>query len=223
MHSSKPWSKTTEPTSYEQIYRFVELNLDECSTTIDELEKDYYQGTTGSLSVTSKDTLTTQSLAISTLLAWSRCLNELRHARSLHDIRNGKTMRDLLSDIKASSMTTSVSDESVFLIKRILDQTSEQLYSKMPLLATRIDECMALMGQYFLSFYDKGNVHDPIQKKNKKKEEASVCRPYRLDRRNLIRSTTNERDGVFECNVCTDYRLCVCVTHMQIITRRRSD
>ncbi|CAF0991246.1 unnamed protein product [Rotaria sp. Silwood1] len=169
MQKLKAWSKTTEPTSYDQIYRYVDKVLDECSTFIDEIENDYYQGISSSLNITPKIQTSKRSLPVNTLLSWSHLLNSLRNTRSLHDIRNGKTIRDLLAEIRTGTFIGSVSDESCFLMQRIMDKTNEQLYSKIPILANKIADCMSLMEQYFLSFYDIENIQDIIQKKKKEK------------------------------------------------------
>ena len=89
--------KTSEPTSYEQIYKYIEHVLDECSTFIDDAEIDYYQGSSPSIISTARNQITTRPLSVLALQAWSHPLNELRDARFLHDIRNGKTIRELLS------------------------------------------------------------------------------------------------------------------------------
>ena len=175
MHPPKAWSTTIEPTSYKQIYQYVEHALDKCTTFISDLEKDYYQDAEGSQesSDTPKQHSSKKPLSYNTLINWSRPLNELRNARLLHDIRNGKTMRDLLSDAKMGGLITSVSDESIFLMKRIMDKTSEQLYSNIPTLASRIADCMHLMEQYFLSFYEIEHIHDVVQRKRKEKVPVS--------------------------------------------------
>jgi hypothetical protein len=167
MYPPKLWSRTTEPRNYDQIYTYVQQELDECLGFTDDLENDYYQSTSGSLLLTAK-----KPLPVNTLVTWSRHLNELRTARSLYDIRNGKTMRDLLSDARTGTLPSKVSDEGIFLMKRILDKTSEQLYSKVPAVATQIADCMNLMEQYFLSFYQIENIQDFLL--NKKKEKAPV-------------------------------------------------
>lgn len=176
MSSARVWSKSAEPQSYDQIYRFVEHDLNEISSLIDELEKDYYQGTTGSMNLSSKNYSPRRPLAVNTLLSWSHPLNELRLAKSLNDFRNGKSVRDALSDARTGALISPVSDESVFLMKRILDRTTEQLYSKIPNLANRIAECMSTMEQYFLSFYQIENIQEILQ--NKRKEKDSVCMSY---------------------------------------------
>ena len=174
MQPPKAWSTTTEPTSYKQIYQFVEHALDKCTTFISELESDYYQDMEGSQgSETPKQYSAKKPLSYNTLINWSRPLNELRNARLLHDIRNGKTMRDLLSDAKTGGLITPVSDESIFLMKRIMDKTSDQLYSKIPTLAGRIADCMHLMEQYFLSFYEIEHIHDVVQRKRNEKVPVS--------------------------------------------------
>ncbi|CAF5114419.1 unnamed protein product, partial [Rotaria magnacalcarata] len=98
----------------------------------------------------------------------------LRNARSLHDIRNGKTIRDLLSEARAGTLAESVSEDSCHLMQRILDTTNEHLYSKIPILTNKIADCMNLMQQYFLSFYDIENIQDIIQKKKKEKLPVSI-------------------------------------------------
>ena len=175
MHPPKTWSTTIEPTSYKQIYQYVEHALDKCTTFISDLEKDYYQDAVGSQesSDTPRQYSSKKPLSYNTLINWSRPLNELRNARLLHDIRNGKTMRDLLSDAKMGGLITPVSDESIFLMKRIMDKTSEQLYSNIPTLASRIADCMHLMEQYFLSFYEIEHIHDVVQRKRKEKVPVS--------------------------------------------------
>ena len=184
MYPPKLWSKSTEPRNYDQIYTYVEQELDECLGFIDELETDYYQSTTGSLLLPSKLQSAKQPLPVNTLVTWSRHLNELRNARSLYDLRNGKTMRDLLSDAKTGTLPTQVSDEGIFLMKRILDKTSEQLYSQVPALANKVADCMNLMEQYFLSFYQIENIQEVLLKK--KKEKAPVGqRPLTTENKSL--------------------------------------
>ncbi|CAF4037851.1 unnamed protein product [Rotaria magnacalcarata] len=164
MHPPKPWSKTIEPTSYEQIYRFVEQALDECSNLIDHAEADYYQG-----SVTSINQSTNRPLSVVALQAWSQPLNQLREARLLHDIRNGKAIRELLSDASIGALYGPVTDEGVALMKRVLDKTTEQLYATIPMLINKIADSMNLMEQYFLSFYEIEHIQDIIQNKRKEK------------------------------------------------------
>ena len=173
-HPPKSWSKTTEPTSYEQIYQYIEQTLDECSKFIDEAEIDYYQESSTSIITIPKSQITNRSLSILTLQAWSRPLNELRDARLLYDIRNGKIIRELLSEAKTGTLYASVTDECVVLMKRILDKTTEQLYSKIPALINKITDCMNLMEQYFLSFYDIDNIQDIVQHKKKEKLPVSI-------------------------------------------------
>lgn len=173
MPKSKPWSKTTEPTSYQQIYEYVDQTLEQFSLTIDTLEKDYYQGASNLLNITEKHFSPRRPLSVNTLLAWSRPLNELRNARSVNDIRNGKNIIDLLTEAKNGSLDGPVSDESVLLIQRILNKTREQLKDEIPNLAKQIDDCMKLMEQYFLSFYNIENIQDIIQKKKKEKTSVS--------------------------------------------------
>ena len=175
MPTSKTWSKTTEPTSYNQIYDYVERTLEQCSSTIDVLEKDYYQGASTSLNFAEKNFSPRRTLSVNTLLAWSRPLNELRNARSVNDIRNGKNIRDLLNEVKMGSLNGPVSDESVFLIGRIMQKTKDQLDAKIASLANQIGECMELMEQYFLSFFNIENIQDIIQKKKKEKTSVSDC------------------------------------------------
>ncbi|CAF3327334.1 unnamed protein product [Rotaria socialis] len=164
MHPPKPWSKTIEPTSYEQIYRFVEQALDECSTFIDHAEADYYQG-----SVTSIIQSTKRPLSVIALQAWSQPLNQLREARLLHDIRNGKAIRELLSEASIGGLYGPVTDEGLALMKRVLDKTTEQLYATIPTLINKIADSMNLMEQYFLSFYEIDHIQDIIQNKRKEK------------------------------------------------------
>ncbi|CAF3882722.1 unnamed protein product [Rotaria sordida] len=165
MHPPKSWSKTTEPTSYEQIYKYVERALDECSIFIDNTENDYFQGSSISNITTSKN----RPLSVLTLQAWSQPLNQLRDARLLRDIRNGKTIRELLSEAKTGTLYGPITNESVLLMKRILDKTTEQFYSKIPILIDKITDLMNLMEQYFLSFYEIKHIQDIIQKKRKEK------------------------------------------------------
>jgi hypothetical protein len=175
MQQTKTWSKTTEPSSYHQIYKYLEQALDECSKFIDEIENDYYQGSSASLNIVQhKDYSPRRPLSVNTLLSWSVPLNELRNAGSLHDIRNGKIIRDLLNEVKTGTLAAPVADESVFLMRRILDKTTDQLYSKIPALANKITDCMNLMEQYFLSFYEIENIQDIIQKKKKEKTPVSI-------------------------------------------------
>jgi hypothetical protein len=197
MQQSKSWSKTTEPTSYLQIYRYVEQVLNECSMFIDEVENDYYQGTSASLNLTPKIQSSRRPLSVNTLLSWSRPLNELRNASSLHDIRNGKTIRDLLTEVKTGTLAGPVSDESGFLIKRILDKTTDQLYSKMPVLANKLADCMTLMEQYFLSFYDIENIQDIIQRKKKEKTPVSVFNRYGFIGKTILKNNDERKNRFF--------------------------
>ena len=173
MSSGKRWTKSSEPHSYDQIYRYVEAELDECSALIDELELDYYKGTTGSLSISSKHFSAKRPLPVNTLLSWSNPLNELRLAKSLNDFRNGKTIRDTLADARAGALIGPVSETSTYLLKRVLDKTTEQLYSRMPTLANRISECMSTMEQYFLSFYQIENIQEILLNRKKEKDPVS--------------------------------------------------
>jgi hypothetical protein len=174
MHQSKSWSKTTEPTSYEQIYKYVEQSLGQCSKFIDNVEIDYYQGSSASIISTTKNQITNKPLSVVTLLVWSNPLNELREACLLHDIRNSKTIRELLSEARTNTLYGPITDESIVLMKRILDKTTEQLYSKLPILTNKIIDCMNLMEQYFLSFYDIENIQDIVQNKKKEKLPVSI-------------------------------------------------
>lgn len=175
MHPSKSWTKTTEPTSYEQIYKYIEQSIGECSTFIDNIEIDYYQGSsTSSIIAATKNHITHRPLSLLTLQAWSNPLNELRDASLLHDIRNSKAIRELLSEARTGSLYGPVADESVVLMKKVLDKTTEQLYSKIPALTNKITDCMNLMEQYFLSFYDIENIQDIVQNKKKEKLPVSI-------------------------------------------------
>jgi hypothetical protein len=176
MQPPKTWSKTTEPTSYDQIYKYIEQALDECLQCVDEIENDYYEGTSASLNITPtpRTHSSRRPLSVNTLLTWSRPLNDLRHARSLFDIRNGKTVRDLLNEARTGALAGPVTDESILLMKRILDKTTDQLYSKTPALANKLADCMSLMEQYFLSFYDIENIQEIMQKKKKEKAPVST-------------------------------------------------
>ena len=174
MHQLKPWTQTTEPTSFEQIYAYFERTLNDCSKFIDNMETDYYQGSSTSIiPIPIANQSTTRPLSVITLQAWSKSLNELRDARLLYDIRNGKTIRELLSEAKAGTLYEPVSNESIILMKRILDKTTEQLYSKIPVLVKKITDCMNLMERYFLSFYEIENVQDIVQDKKKEKLPVS--------------------------------------------------
>lgn len=167
MHPVKLWSQTTEPSSYEQIYAYLEQALNDCSTVITDLEVDYFQAATKTVNASNR------SLPVVALTSWSEPLNELRDARLLRDIRNGKTIRELLGEARIGTLLGPFSDESVVLMKRVLDKTSEQLYSQMPILISRINESMDLMERYFLSFYEINEIEDIIQKKSK--EVPPVC------------------------------------------------
>ena len=167
MHPVKLWSKTTEPSSYEQIYTYLEQALNDCSTFITDLEVDYFQAATKTVNTSNR------SLPVVALTSWSEPLNELRDARLLRDIRNGKTIRELLGEARIGTLLGPFSDESVVLMKRMLDKTSEQLYSQMPILISRINDSMDLMERYFLSFYEINEIEDIIQKKSK--EVPPVC------------------------------------------------
>lgn len=176
MNTNKSWSKTTEPSSYDQIYKYFEQVLDECSTFINEIENEYYEGITSSINFSSKNQSPRRSVSVNALLLWSRPLNELRNARALHDIRNGKAVRELLAEAKSGNLVGPIPEESFYLLQRILDKTNEQLYSKLPILVDRIADCMNLMQQYFLSFYDIENIQEIIQKKKKEKLPVSIRR-----------------------------------------------
>jgi len=174
MQRPKTWSKTTEPASYDQIYRFLHQALSECSAYIDEIENDYYQDTSTALNTKPKAQSARKPLSVNTLISWSSPLNELRNARLLSDVRNGKTIRDLLNEARTGNFGENISDESVNLMKRVLDKTNEQLHSKMPNLANKIGESMNLMEQYFLSFYDIENIQEVVQKRKNDKPPVSI-------------------------------------------------
>ncbi|CAF1644916.1 unnamed protein product, partial [Didymodactylos carnosus] len=113
-----------------------------------------------------------QQASVVTLISWSKPLNELRNARQIMEIRNGKAIRDLLNDVKMNAIIGPVSEVSVLLIKRILDRTTDMLYTQIPALAQKIEDVTNLMEQYFLSFYNIDNVKDIVQ--NKKKERMPI-------------------------------------------------
>jgi len=164
----KSWSKTIEPSSYEQIYKHVEQSLDACSKYIDRVEIEYYQ----SASLVAKSTSTNRPLSFLALQAWSQPLNYLRDAGLLHDIRSNKAIRELLNEARLGNLYEPVSDESLVLMKKILDRTIDQLHSKIPMIINKITDVMNLMEQYFLSFYEIENIQDIVQ--NKKKEKLPV-------------------------------------------------
>lgn len=175
MHPPKPWSKTTEPVSYEQIYQYVEQAINDCSKFIDDTEIDYYQGASlKPIVTTSANEHPSRSLAVIALQSWSQPLNELRDARLLLDIRNGKTIRELLSDATTGTLYAIVTDESVALMKRVLDKITAQFYSTIPTLANKIMDCMNLMEQYFVSFYEIEHIQDIVQNKRKEKLPVSI-------------------------------------------------
>jgi len=178
MHQSKSWTKTTEPSSYEQIYKYIEQSLDEYSTFIDNAEIDYYQGASTSIITPTQNQIRTKPLSILTLQAWSIPLNQLRDAAILNDIRSSKAIRELLSEARIGSLYGPVTDESLVLMKKILDKTTEQLRTKIPALINKITDCMNLMEQYFLSFYKIKNIQDIVQKKKKENMPVSINRDY---------------------------------------------
>ena len=163
------WSVNREPRSFAQIHQYLEESLLQCSSMIDNAELDYFQGS-------SKETFNSmninRSLAVVTLNSWSQPLNELRDARLLRDIRNGKSIREMLGEAKIGLLFGPYTEESLVLINRILDKTNEQLYSKIPTISNRIEEIMNLMERYLLSFFDINKIEDIIE--NKKKEVPPV-------------------------------------------------
>ncbi|UJR37785.1 hypothetical protein I4U23_030476 [Adineta vaga] len=165
MQPPKVWSKTNEPSSYDQIYKFLDIALKECLTYVNEIENEYYQETSAAVNIKPKVETARRPQSVNTLIAWAGPLNQLRNARLLSDIRNGKTARDLLTEARTGNFGDSISDETINLLKNILDKTNDQLHSKMPLLANKIAECMNLMEQYFLSFYDIENIQEVVQKR----------------------------------------------------------
>jgi hypothetical protein len=178
MNLNKSWSKTIEPTSYEQIYKYIEQSLNDCSIFIEHAEIDYYQSSSRSIITTPTNQIINRPLSVLTLQAWSQPLNNLREACLLYDIRNSKTIRELLNEVRTNNLYGPINDDSVVLIKRILDKTTEHLYSKIPLLINKITDTMNLMEQYFLSFYEIENVQDIVQQK--KKEKLPVSQTYRF-------------------------------------------
>lgn len=174
MHLSKSWSKTIEPSSYDQIYKFIEQSLETCSNFIDQAEIDYYQGTSGTLVSTPRTPTINRPLSVLTLQIWSPLLNELREACLLNDIRSSKTIREILGEVRNGTLYGSIREESVVLIKRILDKTTEQLYSKIPVIITQMTDMMNLMEQYFLSFYEIENIQEIIHEKKKEKIPVSL-------------------------------------------------
>ena len=166
MHPVKSWSKSHEPSSYEQIYAYLEGALDASSSYIADLEVDYFQGATRATS--------NRPLPVVALTAWSQPLNELRDARLLRDIRQGKAIRELLGEARIGNLLGPFSDESVVLMKRVLDKTNEQLYSQIPTLIGQINDAMDLMERYFLSFYEIQHIEEIIQKKRKEIPPVSL-------------------------------------------------
>lgn len=158
------WTIDQEPSSYEQIYRYFESALDECVQMIDNAEGDYYQTSSREASNTSQ---AKRSLAVTALTSWSEQLNELRECRLLRDVRNGKTIREILSEAKSGMLYGSFTDEGLTLFKRVLDKTNEHLYMKIPTINKRIEDIMNLMERYFLSFYEIDGIEDVVEKKKK--------------------------------------------------------
>ena len=174
MNLSKSWSKTSEPSSYEQIYKFVEQALEHCSNFIEQAEIEYYQGSSGSLVSTPRTPTSNRPLSVLTLQVWSPLLNELREACLLNDIRSSKTIREMIGEVRNGAVYGSVREEGVVLIKRILDRTTDQLYSKIPAIITQMTDVMNLMEQYFLSFYEIENIQEIIHEKKKEKIPVSI-------------------------------------------------
>ncbi|CAF1290235.1 unnamed protein product, partial [Didymodactylos carnosus] len=170
--SKVSWDTTVEPRNYDQIYHYVLEVLQGCSNMVDAFEREYYQQSVSETlsSLTNNTSQQQQQKSVATLISWSKPLNDLRKASYISEIRNGKLIRDLLKDIRTSVITNTVSDEGVILIKRILDCTTDILYSKIPILAQKMDEITNLMNQYFLSFYQNDNSQDNTDKKKKKKK-----------------------------------------------------
>ncbi len=181
MHPSKSWSKTIEPTSYEQIYKYIEQSLDEYSRFIDNAEIDYYQGSSVPIISSARN----RPLSVLTLQAWSHPLNGLREACLFNDIRSNKTIREVLNAVRTDTLYGPITDESVVLMKRIFDKTTEQLHSKIPVLIKKLTDLMNLMEQYFLSFYEIENVQDIIQ--NRKKEKLPVSNKHKKKESLVIR------------------------------------
>ena len=173
MNLSKSWSKTTEPSSYDQIYKFIEQSLENYSNFIDQAEIDYYQSTIVS---TPRTPTSNRPLSVLTLQVWSPLLNDLREACLLNDIRSSKTIGEILNDVRNGTVYGSINDESVVLIKRILERTTNQLAEKIPKMIDQMMEMMNLMEQYFLSFYDIENIQDIIHEKKKGKIPVSITR-----------------------------------------------
>ncbi|CAF0753044.1 unnamed protein product [Didymodactylos carnosus] len=156
MHSRGSWSVKSEPQNYEQIYDYFRQILINCSKSVDTIEQSYYHQH--------------QSSVRTTLTTWSKPLNDLRNCRQLQEIRNGKTIRDLLNDIKTGEFIIGpVSNESILLLRRITERTNQILNTKLPELAKTIEECMSQMEQYFLSFYQIEHVQDIVLQRRKEK------------------------------------------------------
>jgi hypothetical protein len=162
MQASKSWTTSVEPTSYKQIYVYIERALQQCSTLITEAEIDYYQESSLGLH---KAATKTRSLSIVTLSAWSQPLHDLLISRSLDAIRSGTIIRELMADEEIAIVRGHPPDKNLALMKRILDKTTEQFHSRIPTIITSITECMNLMEQYFLSFYEIAQIEDIILNK----------------------------------------------------------
>ncbi|CAF1586788.1 unnamed protein product, partial [Didymodactylos carnosus] len=131
-------------------------------------ENEYYQISTSGTQSAFGVTTPRQKTSVTTLISWSKPLNDLKNTRQLLDIRNGKTIRDLLTDIRTGEIMGTVSNQAVLLMKRILDCTTDMLFTKMPALIQKIDDVMNIMNQYFRSFYNIDNIEDVV--KSEKKE-----------------------------------------------------
>ncbi|CAF1059715.1 unnamed protein product [Adineta ricciae] len=166
MLSIKSWPKTKEPASYQEIYNHVEHFGSECSQFIDIIEIDYYQGTTSTEIALSKDRITHRALSVITIQTWSRRLNQLRTIACSKDFCSAESTREFLNGERL------IDSEIIALIERINSKIRQQFKVEIPVLIERLNDCMEMMKQYFLSFYQIESIQRIIENDQEEKLHA---------------------------------------------------
>ncbi|UJR08463.1 hypothetical protein I4U23_012732 [Adineta vaga] len=172
-----------QPTSYKQIYKYIEQVCNECSIFIDTIEIDYYQGSSSTMIVTSPDQRTHRPLSVIIIQTWSQQLKQLQKVCYSKDIQNSTTARELIKEATLGSSVRFINNESIILMQRIDSKIREQLQFKIPILVEQISNCLKIMKQYCLSFYTIENVRRIIQKKQEEKlHDEDLETPYTYEK-----------------------------------------
>ncbi|CAF0868083.1 unnamed protein product [Adineta ricciae] len=133
------------------------LSINECSRFIDTIEIDYYQGTAPVGIALPKDRITHRPLSVITIQTWSQRLNQLQTITCSKDFCSAKAVRKLLDGERL------IDGKIIALIERIDGKIRQQLKIEIPVLIERLNDCVEMIKQYFLSFYQIENIQRIIE------------------------------------------------------------